>query len=65
MLRLKLWSARVESHDTAFVNNWRTIIRMFLALPPIANEFSFKETKRGFNPRFHLVVFVYGVTQEN
>ena len=32
MLRLKLWSARVESHHPAFVGNWWTIICTFSAL---------------------------------
>ena len=66
MPRLKLWSARVESHDPVSVSNLRTIICTFLALPPIAmDEFSFKELKRGVNPIFYLVALVYGVTHKN
>ena len=32
MLRLKLWSTKEKSHHPAFVGNWPTILRTFLAL---------------------------------
>ena len=38
----------------------------FLPYHPLPfDEFSFKEINREVNPRFHVIVFVYGVTQEN
>ena len=72
MLRLKPWSARGASYQPVFGGNWPTIIRIFLALSTYPlDELSFKEMKtlvQDFilvSPRFHLVVFVYSINQEN
>ena len=66
MLRLRLWSARGESHHPAFVDNWSTIIRTFLALSTHCHSMTSPSRKweRGVSPRLHLVVFVYGESKE-
>ena len=66
MLRLKLWSARGESHHPAFAGKWSTIIRNFIALSTHCHWSSpSRKWERGVSLRFHLVVFVHGVSQEN
>ena len=66
MLQLKLCSSSRESHP-AFMSNWSTIICTLLALPTHCHWMSScsRKRERGVIPRFHLVVFVYGVNQEN
>ena len=62
MLRLKLWSARGESHHPIFVGNWPTIIRTFSALSIHYHWMSSPSRKWecGVSPRFES-----GVNQEN
>ena len=61
-------SVRGEFHHPGFDGNWPTIIRIFFSLIHVhcywMSSPSSKWESR-VRPRFHLVVFMYGVNQEN
>ena len=56
---------RGASYHPAFVENWPTIVPKFLALSTHWMSSPPRKLGRGVCPRFYLVVFVYGVNQEN
>ena len=63
LLWLKSRTARGTSHHTAFMGNCSTISQTFLALSTQCMSSPSRKWERGV--RFHLVVFVFGVNQEN
>ena len=62
IIQLKPWSARGASHHLAFLGNWPTTIHMYLAL---STQWMSSSSRKWVSPRYHLVVFVFGVNQEN
>ena len=60
---LNPFSVKGAFHHATFMGNWPTIIHVFLALSTQWMSFPSSKLGRMVNPRFHLVVFVFGVNQ--
>ena len=60
MLWLKTWSVRGAFNHSAFMGKW-----LLLALSTQRMSYPSKKWGCGVNSRFHLVVFVIGLNQEN
>ena len=60
-LRLKSWIARRTSYHLAFIGNCPTISHKFLLLSIQWMSSPLKKWRRGVSPRFHFIVFVFGV----
>ena len=63
MFWLNPWSARGSLHHAGFMGNWPTIIDAVLALSTQWMRSPSRKWGRMVIPRFHLVVFVFGVIQ--
>ena len=59
--QLKPWRTRGVSNHQAFMGNWPIIIYTFLALSAQWMSSPSGKWERGVSPRFHVVVFVFGV----
>ena len=63
LLQWKAQSVRGASHHPAFMGNCQTISHTFYSLDYPVDEFSLKEMRMWVSPRFHLIVFLFGVNQ--
>ena len=64
-LRLKSRSVRGAFHPPGVMGSWPTISHTPFALSTKWMSSSSRKWGLGFSPRFHLLVFVFGVNQEN
>ena len=65
LLRLNSRSARGAFHHPALIGSCPTISHMYFALPTKWMSSPSRKWGRGVSPRFHILVFVFGVNQEN
>ena len=65
LLWLKFPSARWAFHHPIFMGSCPTISHTFFALSTNRMSSPSRKWGRGVNPRFYLLVFVFGVNQEN